>query len=909
MSAALTFSQVSKRFILQHERPQSLQERFVRLFRPRQTAEEFWALRDVTFEVQDGETFGILGRNGAGKSTLLKLATGILKPTSGQVRKHRRTYAMLELGAGFHPELSGRDNIFLNGSIYGLSRAQMRATFDQIVAFAELEQFIDTPVKHYSSGMFMRLGFATAIHMQPELLVIDEILAVGDAAFRRKCTEALWGLKRRGVTILFVSHNEEAVYQFCDRALLLSHGQVAALGATDDVVTAYARLLETAGDAAGHANGRRLTIHAAAVVNERGLETLTLAPGEPWAVELVVAVPPGPATLQGEAVLQTDTGSQLVVAPLALALAGDGGVRHLRATFAPAPLHAGRLRLAARLTWTGADGTVAMDEYESPESVTVGDHGHGPLLHLPHQWTDLTAGPPAAVTGAATEPANPVEHAALGYFAEGYTGSGFATLISLVNPAPAPVQVALRLDYGADGAGAPAWTGTLGPRATSVVDLAAIAGRGKEVAVALAADRPVVAARTVRFSAFPAIGGLAYNRPRLSGLRGLRGGFDALPAAAPSAAWYFAEGYTGAGFEVYFAIQNPGPAATTVTIEYFPDGGDVVSRRLDLPGRQRRTVAVHAAGDPGGLGPDRIFSARLTAPPDRPVVAERVTYFRYQGAGFAATGAAAGPGATAPATAWYFADGSTRAGFDQYLTLYNPGDAPSEVTITYLVEDRHAPVERHLTLAPRRRATVLVHEPPSPANPAGLGRELTSALVIGATAPIVAERPAYFAFDGGAALGPVAGGHHLLGATAPVRAGQSIVFAPPAAPDELVVEHLAVLNLDDVPARLMLTGLRPDGAAAAEAVMAPPRARLTVPLCRSGDSAQPTAARSSQPALSVTVTAAGPQGVVVERARFFRRADGVSGGAASFGTLVSEAPPALLELSGGSAGHRDRPDR
>src|SRR5271168_1328970 len=180
----------------------------------------FWALRDVSVDVNQGETFGILGRNGCGKSTLLKCVAGILKPTSGEIRVRGSLAAMLELGAGFQPDLSGRDNIFLNGSLLGLSRSDIEKRFDDIVAFAELEQFIDNQVKFYSSGMYIRLGFAVAVNVDPDLLIIDEVLAVGDERFQRKCMERIKLFQKEGRTIIFVSHSPDQVRSICDRGVV-----------------------------------------------------------------------------------------------------------------------------------------------------------------------------------------------------------------------------------------------------------------------------------------------------------------------------------------------------------------------------------------------------------------------------------------------------------------------------------------------------------------------------------------------------------------------------------------------------------------------------------------------------------------------------------------------------------------
>src|SRR5436190_10064982 len=246
---AVRFERVSKRFTIQHERARTFQEaalQLLRLRRPPSAQEEFWALRDVSFSLGRGRTLGIVGRNGSGKSTLLKLLAGTMRPTGGQIHTSGKVFGLLELAAGFHPELSGRENVFLNGAFLGLSRAAMARRLDQIVAFAELEQFIDTPVKHYSSGMYMRLGFAIAISVDPDILVIDEVLAVGDAAFRQKCFLALAEFKRRQKTILFVTHDSAAVRRFCDDAIWLDQGRVRSAGEANDVLSEYLAAIQPA---------------------------------------------------------------------------------------------------------------------------------------------------------------------------------------------------------------------------------------------------------------------------------------------------------------------------------------------------------------------------------------------------------------------------------------------------------------------------------------------------------------------------------------------------------------------------------------------------------------------------------------------------------------------------------------
>jgi lipopolysaccharide transport system ATP-binding protein len=200
---------------------------------------DFWALNDVSFEVRRGEAFGIVGSNGAGKSTILKLLSGIMKPTSGNITVRGRLSALIEVGAGFHPDLTGRENIYLNGTILGMTRAEIRRKLDDIVAFGELENFIDTPVKRFSSGMYARLGFAVAAHVEPDLLIVDEVLSVGDYLFQQKCMDRMTSILRGGTTVLFVSHNLHAVSELCQRSMLLEKGRLLACGPTDEVIRQY----------------------------------------------------------------------------------------------------------------------------------------------------------------------------------------------------------------------------------------------------------------------------------------------------------------------------------------------------------------------------------------------------------------------------------------------------------------------------------------------------------------------------------------------------------------------------------------------------------------------------------------------------------------------------------------------
>lgn len=213
--------------------------------RPPDEAATLWALRDVSFEVEQGEVVGLIGRNGAGKSTLLKILSRITEPTRGTVRLRGRVGSLLEVGTGFHPELTGRENIVLNGSILGMKRREIEAKFDEIVAFAEMSKFLDTPVKRYSSGMYVRLAFAVAAHLDPEVLLVDEVLAVGDIAFQRKCLGKMSDVATQGRTVLFVSHNMAAIENLCNRALLLEDGEISERGPVDQVIPEYLRRMES----------------------------------------------------------------------------------------------------------------------------------------------------------------------------------------------------------------------------------------------------------------------------------------------------------------------------------------------------------------------------------------------------------------------------------------------------------------------------------------------------------------------------------------------------------------------------------------------------------------------------------------------------------------------------------------
>ena len=304
MTIAIQFDNVSKKFTLRHERRRSFQEAALAFLQGAalspskgrgNSREELWALKDVSFAVERGKTLGIIGPNGSGKSTVLKLISRILEPTSGRIDVGGRVSALIELGAGFHPDLTGRENVYLNGSLLGFSRREMEAKFKRIVEFSELEKFIDVPIKHYSSGMHMRLGFAVAIHVDPDVLLIDEILAVGDQAFQNKCLSKIAELKSQGVTIIFVSHDLEAVQDLCDRAIWLEDGNIQQVGQVDRVIASYLAAVEERLEAkldhqnigAPKTQSGMLRICDVKMVDVEGKPRWTLRSGEPVRIRIV----------------------------------------------------------------------------------------------------------------------------------------------------------------------------------------------------------------------------------------------------------------------------------------------------------------------------------------------------------------------------------------------------------------------------------------------------------------------------------------------------------------------------------------------------------------------------------------------------------------------------------------------
>jgi ABC-2 type transport system ATP-binding protein/lipopolysaccharide transport system ATP-binding protein len=293
---AVEVDQVSKRYRLgEYHSALTLAEAVTatlhRLGRRRRRPEEIWSLRDVSLSLEEGKALGVIGRNGAGKSTLLKILARITEPTSGVSRTCGRVAALLEVGTGFHGELTGRENVFLNGAILGMSRRDMARRFDDIISFAGVERFVDTPVKRYSSGMYLRLAFSVAAHIEPDILVIDEVLAVGDAEFQAKCVGRMHSAEREGRTVVFVSHNLDAVVQLCNEAIWLERGAVTAEGKTESVVDAYVAAAMTkdhVGSPLMHTG--EVTLDSVRLVDESSVTTLSLRRDRSFSIEVTYTI-------------------------------------------------------------------------------------------------------------------------------------------------------------------------------------------------------------------------------------------------------------------------------------------------------------------------------------------------------------------------------------------------------------------------------------------------------------------------------------------------------------------------------------------------------------------------------------------------------------------------------------------
>jgi len=384
---------IGQRFTIRLEQTRSLKELLLRRELPR--TRELWALRDVDIDVAPGEAFGIVGPNGSGKSTLLKLLAGIFAPTTGELTVGGRVGSLIEIGAGFHPDFTGRENVYLNAAIYGLTRKYVDRHIDEIIGFAELESFADVPVRTYSSGMYMRLGFSVAMHVQPDVLLLDEVLAVGDEAFQQKCFGRIADFKRGGGTIVFVSHDPSAVERVCDRALLLERGRCVESGLAGDVVRAYhRRLVESSTKAVSRRNGGPSgpsRIHEVRAVAGDGTVRDRFTEGEPMALEVWLyaedGLDDGRVTLglrdSGGQTLGTQTTDSVRLRP--------GQLERLRLHFPGLPLREGRFYVDVGLE-TG-DGDSQLDHADRALELSVfgQDPGGGGAIRLGGTW-ELPAG-------------------------------------------------------------------------------------------------------------------------------------------------------------------------------------------------------------------------------------------------------------------------------------------------------------------------------------------------------------------------------------------------------------------------------------------------------------------------------------------------------------------------------------
>ncbi len=401
----IVVDRASRRFRVYPHQVRTLKE--VVLARKRARATEVWALRDVSFSVEPGEALGLIGRNGSGKTTLLSLVAGILAPTSGRVEAGGRVASLLELGAGFHPEFSGRENVYLNASLYGLGRKAVDRCFEEIVAFSELADFIDQPVRTYSSGMYMRLGFAVAAHIDADVLLLDEVFAVGDEGFQRKCFGKIFEFKQRGGTIVFVSHDAASVERLCERAVLLRAGRVEIDGSTQEAIARYHKLLADERDPAELAAGlREYGSGEARIVEARlrgpdGEDRLQLAAGEPFVVELRVQatspLPPPRVSLE----LRDEAGLLLASAVQGTDELGweeAAGEAVLRFEVDRPPLADGRFRLRFELGDAAGRRIYHWLDDEIRFVVYPGEVARGPVL-LAGTWSLEQVGAPAEIGG------------------------------------------------------------------------------------------------------------------------------------------------------------------------------------------------------------------------------------------------------------------------------------------------------------------------------------------------------------------------------------------------------------------------------------------------------------------------------------------------------------------------------
>ncbi len=384
---------VSQRFTVSASPYRTLKD--VVVARGRREAREVWALRDVSLRAEPGEALALVGRNGSGKTTLLKLLSGIFSPTAGRVAVGGRIGSLLELGAGFHPDFTGRENVYLNGSIHGLSRARVTELLDEIVAFAELERAIDLPVRTYSSGMYMRLGFSVAAHIEADVLLLDEVFAVGDEDFQRKCFGKINEFKQRGGTILFVSHDAHAVERLCDRAVLLRQGEVAFDGSAREAIAAYRRLLASDASPDELAAGLRewgsgeARITSATLRDLGGSERVQFAAGEALRLDLAISVREAVTAPRVLVELRDDDGAVLGAISADTGALGwrDGtGERRVRLELPRLPLADGRFHFRCSLVDEHDGHLLSALEDAVPFFVFSGGRASGAVL-LDGEWS------------------------------------------------------------------------------------------------------------------------------------------------------------------------------------------------------------------------------------------------------------------------------------------------------------------------------------------------------------------------------------------------------------------------------------------------------------------------------------------------------------------------------------------
>ena len=346
---------------------------------PSVTTDDFWAVRDVSFQIGRGEVVGIIGRNGAGKSTLLKILSRITEPTAGRVTLYGRTASLLEVGTGFHPELTGRENIFLNGAILGMTRAEIIRNFDAIVEFAGVAQFLETPVKRYSSGMYVRLAFAVAAHLEPEVLVVDEVLAVGDLEFQQRSLGKMHEVSRGGRTVIFVSHNMAAINALTKRTLVLDQGQVVFDGPTADAIARYSQLAVRGGSRASSGRGVHTAILSVAVVDDQGAAAVYYTPGTSLRLVVVVETDGAPR-LSLEAFLVDSMHQKLAMASLyqfeALTLPEKAGQYRIEIELQPGWLASGSYFLDVTTSVVNSSWDHYVDEAATIDVIASNPGGH-----------------------------------------------------------------------------------------------------------------------------------------------------------------------------------------------------------------------------------------------------------------------------------------------------------------------------------------------------------------------------------------------------------------------------------------------------------------------------------------------------------------------------------------------------